>query len=270
MGEREKISACVITFNEEVKIRRCLESLAWCDEIIVLDSHSTDKTVEICREFTDQVFQHAWMGYVGQRNLVRERAHHEWVLFLDADEEVSPALRDEILAEFHRGTGSIVGYEFPRQVWYANRWIRHGDWYPDVKLRLFRKQFGRTEGEEPHDHVVVTGPVKRLRSALWHYTYDDIQDHLRTLNRFTTITARERVIAGQGFRWSDVFLRPFLRFLRGYLLKGGFLDGGPGFIVSVINAFGVFVKYAKVWELARPPELPARPPPGPAAEGRKP
>jgi len=111
---REKISACVITFNEERKIARCLRSLAWCDEIVILDSFSTDRTLEICREFSDRIFQHEWMGYVGQRNLVREKAVHSWLLFLDADEEVSPGLRADILREFEKGTGKYVGFEFPR------------------------------------------------------------------------------------------------------------------------------------------------------------
>jgi len=246
---REKISACVICFNEEHKIARCLQSLTWCDEIVVLDSYSTDRTVEICRQFTDRVYQHEWLGYVGQRNLVRDMSRHPWVLFLDSDEEVSGALREEILREFESGTGDYVGYEFPRQVYYLGRWIRHGEWYPDVKLRLFRKSCGRTEGLEPHDKVAVSGPVKRLRNPLWHYTYDSIADHLDTLNRFSSITAKQRFALGARFRWHDLLLRPLLRFWRGYLFKGGLLDGWHGLIIAVFSAYGVFAKYAKVLEL---------------------
>jgi len=246
---REKISACVITFNEERKIARCLRSVTWCDEIVVLDSFSTDRTVEICRQFTDRVYQHEWLGYVGQRNLIRDMANFPWVFFLDSDEEVSLGLREEIIHEFERGTDPYVGYEFPRQVYYLGRWIRHGEWYPDVKLRLFKKEFGRTEGLEPHDKVVITGPVKRLKNPLWHYTYDDIRDHLETLNRFSTITAQQRFVQQHPFRWTDIVIRPLLRFLKGYFLRGGFRDGTHGYVIAMICAFGVFAKYAKLWEL---------------------
>jgi glycosyltransferase involved in cell wall biosynthesis len=245
---RPKISACVMTFNEEQKIRRCLRSVAWCDEIVVLDSFSTDRTVEICREFTSRVNQHDWLGYVAQRNLVRSMATHPWILFLDADEEVSPALRDEIIAQFEHGTDPYVGFEFPRQVYYIGRWICHGEWYPDVKLRLFARVHGRTEGQEPHDKVVVQGIVKRLQSPLWHYTYDDIADHIATLNRFSTITARQRYVEESPFLWRDLLVRPLFRFIKAYFLRAGFRDGAHGFVIAVTSAFGVFVKYAKLWE----------------------
>lgn len=238
-----------MTFNEEEKIARCLKSLTWCDEIVVLDSYSTDRTLEICRTFTDRIVQHEWMGYVGQRNLLRGLAQHPWVLFMDADEEISPALREEILREFNQGPGRNAGYEFPRLVFYLGRWIRHGEWYPDIKLRLFKKQFGRTEGQEPHDHVVVHGPVKRLQNPIWHYTYDGIRDQLDTINRFSTIAAHQRFTDSRAFRWSDLLLRPALRFLRGYVMKRGFLDGAQGFIIAILNSYGVFVKYAKHWEI---------------------
>jgi glycosyltransferase involved in cell wall biosynthesis len=247
--EREKISACVIVFNEEVKLRRCLESLTWCDEIIVADSFSTDRTVEVAREFTPNVFQHVWLGYVGQRNMIRERAAHPWILYLDSDEEVSPGLRDEILAEFEKGSPEYLGYEFPRLVYFLGRWIRHGEWYPDVKLRLFNKNFGRTEGEEPHDHVVVHGPVKRLKNPVYHYTYDDLRDQNETLNRFSSITAQQKYVKDQKFRWIDFFFRPAFRFIKGYILRLGFLDGVPGLIIAITNSYGAFLKYAKLWEL---------------------
>ena len=246
---RDKISACVICCNEERKIRRCLQSLTWCDELIVLDSFSTDRTVSICREFTDRVYQHEWLGYVGQRNLVREMSKFPWILFLDSDEEVSPGLRDEILAEFERGNGEYVGYEFPRLVYYLGRWIRHGEWYPDVKLRLFKKEFGRTEGIEPHDKVVVKGAVKRLKHPVWHYTYDDVHDHLETMNRFSTITAQQKFVQEIGFHWYDLLLRPGFRFVKGYFLRAGFMDGAHGFIIAVVSAFGACMKYVKLWEL---------------------
>lgn len=272
---REPISACVITFNEEEKIQRCLESVQWCDEIVVLDSFSTDRTLEICRRYTDRVYQNEWLGYVGQRNLIREWAQSPWILFLDSDEEVSGGLRDEILAEFERGTGATAGYEFPRLVYYVGRWIRHGEWYPDVKLRLFRKAQGRAEGEEPHDRIVVTGPVRRLKNPIWHYTYDDLGDQVNTLNRFSGISARQRYVREKRFRWIDLLFRPPFRFVRSYLFKGGFLDGTHGFMIAVMNAYGTFAKYAKLWELeyrrtARFHELPDTGPEGKKAPPPKP
>ena len=187
---RPKISACVMTLNEERNMRRCLESLAFCDEIVVLDSFSRDRTVEICREFTDRVLQEEWKGYIRQRNRLRELATHDWVLFLDADEEISPSLRDQILYQFRLGTGKYMGYEFPRQVFYLGKWIRHGEWNPDIKLRLFRKDKGYSGGQEPHDMVIVEGPVKTLTGKLWHYTYRNLTHHLQVINRFSGISAR--------------------------------------------------------------------------------
>jgi glycosyltransferase involved in cell wall biosynthesis len=248
---REKISACITAGNEEKKIRRCLESVRWCDEIVVVDSFSTDRTAELCREFTDRVYQHEWLGYIGSKNLIRGMASHPWLLYLDADEEISPDLRDEILREFNGGHGEIVGYRFPRLVHFLGRWIRHGEWYPDYKLRLFRKDAGRSAGEEPHDRVIVNGPVKTLRSPLYHYTYDDLHDQIETLNRYTTITAREKYRKGERFRYVDYFVRPLWRFLKSYFLKKGFLDGLPGLFIARISAFGVRMKYAKLWELER-------------------
>jgi len=246
---REKISACILTFNEERKISRCLSSLTWCDEIIILDSYSTDRTVDICRQYTDNVHQCEWRGYVGQRNMVRELAKHPWVLFMDSDEEASPALRDEILEEFNSGTGHYVGYDFPRQVYYLGRWIRHGEWYPDVKLRLFKKDFGRTEGQEPHDKVIVRGPVKHLKHPIWHYTYDDLADHINTLNRFSTITAQQRFVTGEKFFWFNMLGHPVFRFFKSYFLRGGFLDGRHGLAIAMMSSYGAFLKYAKQWEL---------------------
>jgi glycosyltransferase involved in cell wall biosynthesis len=247
---REKISACITAGNEEEQIRRCLKSVEWADEIVVVDSFSTDRTVEICKEFTDRVYEHKWLGYIGQKNLAKDLAEGPWILFVDADEEVSAELRDEILSAFDSGESrSMSGYEFPRMVYYLGRWIRHGDWYPDVKLRLFRKEHGRCGGKEPHDRLIVEGNVKRLKNCMYHYTYADIADQVSTMNRFSSITAAGQSDAGRPFRMSDVLFRPVFRFIRGYFIRGGFLDGLPGLVVAVTTSFGVFIKYAKLWEL---------------------
>jgi glycosyltransferase involved in cell wall biosynthesis len=247
---REKISACITAGNEEHNIRRCLESVRWVDEIVVVDSFSKDRTAEICREYTPLVYQHKWLGYIGQKNLIRDMATNPWILFIDADEEVSPDLRAEILEEFGTGRNlAFAGYEFPRMVHYLGRWIRHGDWYPDVKLRLLRKDRCVCAGQEPHDQMQVKGPVSRLRSPLYHYTYIDISDQMVTLDRFSSITAHTLRESGRRFKLFDLLFRPGFRFFRGYILKRGFMDGIPGFIIAKSAAFGTFAKYAKIWEL---------------------
>ena len=247
--DRPRISACVMTLNEEANIRRCLASLTWCDEIVVVDSGSTDRTVEYCKEFTEQVYEHPWAGYIAQRNVCRERATFEWVLFLDADEEVSNELRDNILTELSHRNGKYDGYQFPRKVFYLGRWINHGEWYPDVKLRLFRKEKGHSGGQEPHDMVIVDGPVKTLKGNILHYTYSSIQDHVSTINRFSSISAQQKYDSGRRFRFTDLAIRPGFRFFKALIIKRGFLDGLRGVIIASISSFGVVMKYAKLREL---------------------
>jgi len=246
---RDKISACLTVGNEENNIRRCLESLKWVDEIVVVDSFSKDHTVDICKEYTDRVYQHEWRGYVGQKKLIKEMARHPWILFIDADEEMSPQLRDEILEEFESGRNrNFAGYEFPRMVFFLGRWITHGEWWPDIGMRLYRKDKGTCCGREPHDHVVVDGPIKRLNGCLYHYTYDDISDQILTMNRFSTIASASLHEERRKFHGIDMFFRPAFRFFKGYILKRGFLDGYSGFIIAMLSATGVLFKYAKLWE----------------------
>lgn len=252
MSQKIKLSVCIITGNEEENIRRCLESVSgWVDEIVVVDSFSTDKTVEICYEYTDRVFQHRWLGYIGQKSIARNLASNDWVLFVDADEAVSDKLKQEILQLFEKGAPTdAVGYDFPRQVWFLNRWIRHGDWYPDTKLRLFKKSCGHCCGCEPHERIDVDGVVHHLKSPLYHYTYDDIRDQLNTLNRFSSISADGVDIKKKksfAILFGMFFHSPF-RFFRCYFIKCGFMDGMPGLIIATTAAFGTFVKYAKLWE----------------------
>lgn len=246
----QKISACIIAGNEEDNIERCLKSVTWADEVVVLDSFSKDRTVEIARRYTDQVYQHAWLGYIGQKKHISELAAGPWIFFVDADEEISPALRDEVQALFATPIPAEVhGFECPRLVYYLGRWIRHGDWYPDIKLRLFQKKFGHCGGKEPHDRVYVEGEIRRLKGQIYHYTYTDIEDQIATINRFSSISAKTRVEEGHRVRLWDVVFRPLFRFFRGYIFKLGFLDGTPGLIVAGTVAFGTFAKYCKLWEI---------------------
>ena len=249
-GPDEKITVCIICGNEESNIERCLKSVMWADEVLVVDSFSTDRTPEIARRYTPNVIQKEWLGYIGQKKFIADLAKGPWILFVDADEEISPALREEIEHLFSRPLPPEVhGFDCPRLVPYLGRWIRHGDWYPDTKLRLFKKAFGECGGQEPHDRVYVTGEVRRLRGELYHYTYTDIEDQLTTINRFSTISAKTHDAEGRKVTMRDLIFRPAYRFIRGYFFKLGFLDGIPGLIVAKNVAFGTFSKYAKLWEL---------------------
>jgi glycosyltransferase involved in cell wall biosynthesis len=246
---RPTISAIVVCFNEEENIGACLESLRWCDEIVVVDSFSTDRTVEICRRFTDNVIQRPWAGYIGQKAFALSQATKEWVLLVDADERVTPELTEEMQEALSRDGGAYAGYAVPRLVFYLNRWWRRGGWYPDYKTRLFRRERATLGGSDPHEKVLVDGQVRRLRHPLHHFTYRNIEDHVQRINRFTSISSGE--LRKQGDRWklTDALLHPAGRFLRCYFLQRGFMEGFAGFYVAVTAAMYVFLKYAKLWEL---------------------
>jgi glycosyltransferase involved in cell wall biosynthesis len=243
------VSAIVVCRNEEDRIGDCLASLRWCDEIVVIDSFSTDRTPEICRRYADRFMQREWAGYRNQKAFAQSQASKEWVLSVDSDERVTPDLRDEIRSVLAGDAGEYNGYSMPRLVYYLGRWWWRGGWYPDYNVRLFRRDRAVFGGSEPHDKILVDGKVRRLRNPLHHYSYRNIHDHLRRINQFTSISSQE--LRKEGGRWHlrDALLRPAVRFFRSYILKRGFMDGFAGFYVAVTAAVYVFLKYAKLWEL---------------------
>ncbi len=247
---KHKVSACIITFNEERNIRDCLESVAWADEIVVIDSGSTDATVAICKERTERVYVRDWPGHVAQKNRAIETASHDWVFCIDADERVTPLLRREI-EETLGGEPVHQGYTVPRLTWYLGRWIRHGSWYPDRKLRLFRRSVGRFEGQDPHDRAEVPGSVGHFHGDLLHYSYRDLSHHLQQINKYTDTMAGIKARAGMGLSLLRMLTRPPAKFLKMYALRLGFLDGTPGFIAAAMGAVYEFMKYAKLWDLRR-------------------
>lgn len=251
------LSVVIITFNEADNIRECLESVKWADEIVVVDSLSTDRTRELAREYTEHVIERTWQGHVDQKNFALERATSDWVLSIDADERVGPELAAEIRQAVQRDDPRIVGYTMPRRTFYLGRWINHGGWYPNRKLRMVRRGKAHWGGVNPHDHLYADGSTADLKGDLVHYTYRDIADHLRTIDSFTTIAAREMYSKGRRTALPYMLLNPPLRTVRMYLLRAGFLDGVPGFIVAALAGYYVFLKYAKLWELCRR-EKPAR------------
>lgn len=243
------VSAIVVCFNEEDRIEDCLESIRWCDEIVVVDSFSTDRTPEICRRYTDRFVQRQWNGYRDQKAFAHSQASKDWVLLVDSDERVTPELKEEILSVLAGKNGRYAGYAVPRLVNYLDRWWWHGGWYPDYDVRLFRRERATWGGSDPHEKILVDGPVCRLRHPLHHYSYRNIEDHLERINRFTSISSRELRKEGGQWRLSAALLRPAVRFFRSYFLKRGFLEGFAGFYVAVTAAVYVFLKYAKLWEL---------------------
>ena len=244
------VTATVITLNEAANLRAALASLSWADEIIVVDSESRDDTVAIAREFTDRVIVRPWPGYVAQKNFAAGEARHDWIFSLDADERVSPALAEEIKA-LVAGGPSATGYRVPRVTFHLGRWLRSTDWYPDYQLRLYDRRRARWAGRLVHESVTADGAVIDLRGELLHYAYRDLAHHVQTMDRYTSLAARQMFEDGRRAGWFDLAVHPPAAFLRNYLLRGGFRDGAPGLIVSAMNARYVGLKFAKLWELQR-------------------
>ena len=247
---RSRLSVVVITRNEEARLRACLESAAWADELVVVDAESQDKTVQIAREFTDRVLVRPWAGFAEQKNFAVAQATGDWILSLDADEEIPPELRAEIGALL-AAEAAADGYRVPRRNIFWGRWIRHGGLYPDWQLRLFRRGRGRFVPREVHESVRVEGRVGRLESPLVHRSYRDVADFLERADRYSTLAAAEWVRGGRRAGVGDLVVRPAGRFLAMYVARGGFLDGWPGFLLACLYAYYVFVRSAKVWEGAR-------------------
>jgi glycosyltransferase involved in cell wall biosynthesis len=243
------VSAIVVCFNEEDRIADCLESVRWCDEIVVVDSFSTDRTAEICRRYADRFVQQAWAGYRDQKAFAHSLATRDWVLVVDADERVTLELRQEIIDALNRDGQAYAGYAVPRLVYFLRRWWWRGGWYPDYGVRLFRRERATWGGTDPHEEIIVDGRICRLKNPLHHYSYRNIDDHIQRINRYTSLSSRELKKEGEGWRRSDALLRPAVRFFRFYILERGFLEGFAGFYVALTAAFYVFLKYAKLWEL---------------------
>jgi glycosyltransferase involved in cell wall biosynthesis len=246
-----KVTATVITFNEAANIAAALESLSWADEIIVVDSESSDDTVAIARRFTDRVIVRPWPGYIAQKNFAAEQAAHDWIFSLDADERVTADLAREV-REVLQQEPSVHGFRVPRVTFHLGRWIRSTDWYPDYQLRLYDRRHARWAGRYVHESVTVDGVVGKLGNDLQHYAYRDVAHHLLSMDRYTTLAARQMFEDGRRAGWFDVLIHPRLAFLRNYVLRGGFRDGMPGLIISVMNAYYVGLKFAKLWELCSP------------------
>jgi glycosyltransferase involved in cell wall biosynthesis len=256
MSKPVKISAVVITLNEEKNIGRCLDSVRQvADEIIVVDSFSSDRTSDICSRRGVHFIQHTFEGHIEQKSYAASRAGHDRVLSLDADEALSEELVHSILLV--KQNWLYDGYSFNRLTNYCGKWIRHSGWYPDTKLRLWDRRKGQWGGINPHDRVVLDGGsrVAHLDGDLHHWSYHNIRDHIDTINSFSEIAARAAHTDGRRANLAlDIVLNPLLTFFKKYFLKLGILDGYPGFVIAVHTAYGKFLKYIKLRELNKKSE----------------
>lgn len=256
-----KLTATVITRNESANIEAALRSLAWADELIVVDAGSTDDTAAIARRFASRVDVRDWPGYSAQKNYAASIASHDWILSLDADERVTPALAGEIRTLLQAEPPPRRGYRIPRVTWYLGRWIRTTDWYPDYQLRLYDRRAGTWNARPVHESVSLSGPPGRLHGEIQHLSYRDVRHHLATIEKYTTLAAEQWRAEGRRTSMLAMAAHPPLAFARNYLLRGGIRDGLAGLTVSALNAYYVFLKLAKLWDLQRAPD-PARLPPG--------
>jgi len=249
--KKPSLSVAIITLNEEDVIERTLKSIKFAGEIIVVDSGSTDGTVEICKKYTGSVIYNKWPGYAAQKNLAIEKCSGDWILPLDADEPLEPALADEII-RIMGSDNAMDGYFIPRKTFFLGKQIRHGGWSPDYTLRLFKKGKGRYKERKVHEALTVEGEKGRTSNAILHYTVRDIATYFKTLNRYSTLAVEEMARSGK-LRGTvlDILIRPLWAFIHKYFFRLGFLDGVHGFIINGCHAFYVFSKYSKAWEKKR-------------------
>jgi glycosyltransferase involved in cell wall biosynthesis len=251
MDCKNSLSVAIIAKNEADRIEHLLISCAFANEIIVVDSGSTDGTQTICEDAGARVIFNEWPGYVAQKQFAMEATFSEWILCLDADEEVSPALVKEIIKAMEDAGSEVCAFSMPRLSRYLGRWIRHGGWYPDRKVRLIRRGSGTWQGVDPHDKLVVTGEIRQLKNPILHHVYRGISDQVATINNFSEIYAEQGSYRGGWFVVAGLF-HAFGKFVECYFWKLGFWDGIPGLIIAVNSAWYTFLKHAKKWESGLP------------------
>jgi glycosyltransferase involved in cell wall biosynthesis len=246
----DKLSVVLITYNEEKNIARCLDSVKEiADEIVVVDSFSNDRTKEICKAYQVRFIQNEFKGHIEQKNFAADLAQNDYVLSLDADEALDSKLKTSILKE--KARFSKDAYEMNRVTCYLGKWIRHGAWYPDRKLRLWNRHKGRWGGQNPHDCYMMNdgSSIGRLKGDLLHYSYYSVEEHVKQFDKFTSISAQQMFAEGKKSSVLQIFLSPLVSFFKGFFLKMAFLDGFYGIVICIINSFATFIKYLKLREL---------------------
>lgn len=247
MSVKLPISLVVVTLNEEANIERCLRSVPFAAEVVVVDSFSTDQTRELAQKLGARVLQEKWRGYGPQKAFAVSQAQNDWILSLDADEALSPELQQEIVEKF-ASLQPDTGYELPRRSFHLGRWIGHGGWYPDAQLRLFNRQQSNWSDDVLHEKVQVKHKV-RLKNDLLHWVFEDLSDQVLTNNKYSTLGAQNLVRAGKRFSLFKLIFKPWTKFVECYFLKQGFRDGIPGFVIAVGAGYSMFLRHAKLWEL---------------------
>ena len=245
----QKISVVIVTFNEELNIERCLGSVQWADEIIVVDAFSTDTTAKICRRMKAKVLLRKWEGFAAQKQFALSATSHEWVLLLDADEEVTPEVGTEIERVLSQQP-ECAGYEIGRKSYFLGQWMKHGGWYPDIQLRLVLKSLASVSQRPVHEGLEVKGRIGRLHGALHHYSYHSLRQYIAKTNDYTSLdvmnklglTNRRRV------RWYNLIINPTSVFVRMFFALRGFNDGFRGFLLAVYSSIYKLLLYAKTWE----------------------
>lgn len=246
------VAAIVITKNEEHNIAACLDTVRWTDQLVVVDAESTDRTAEIARRYTPQVFVRPWPGFGPQKNFAFDQVHCDWILILDADERVTDRLRDEIRRTIDGpAPGDVAGFEIPRRNYFYGRWLRGGGVYPDYQIRLIKRGSGRYDDTLVHERLQLEGRIARLAEPFEHHSIPTVGDHYRKIGRYTSLAADEKLktaghISGVQLGWHHVGT-----FAKAYVLRKGYTDGVPGLIAALFAAMYTFVKYAKAWELVQ-------------------
>jgi len=243
-----KLSGFVVTYNEERNIRECLESVSFCDELIVVDSHSTDRTREIAAECGARVIERDWPGYLLQKSFACDQCANDWVLLIDADERVTPELKEQILQALGR-RGPEVGFELNRVNYFLGRWWRRGGWYPEYRLRLFRRSESEWNGIDPHEKVIPRGKVGQLHGELLHFSFADIEQQTLRHLKYAKLAAAQIIQSGEVVGWKQLTWNPIVRFFKFYFLKYGYREGICGLVVAMNEGFYTFLKYAFAWEI---------------------
>lgn len=243
-----KISGLIICKNEEKNIEECIKSILWCDEILIIDSYSEDSTIDLAEKHTDKIFQNEWKGFSEQRKFGLTKVNYEWIFSLDADERCTKELEAEIKNLLKKDSIPENGFEIPRKSFFLNKWIKHGGWYPNYQLRLFKKQFAGLSDRLVHESYTVEGPTGKLENNILHYTVSSVSEYVTKINTYSNLSALEKKNKKK-INFLDILVMPQIAFFIQYVLKGNFLDGMGGLMVSKFHMITKLLNNMKIWEI---------------------
>lgn len=245
---KNQLSIVVITKNEQENIQDCLESIKWANEIILVDAQSTDRTVEIAKNYTDKIFVREWKGYSDAKNFGAQHANCEWIFFIDADERITDELRREIQQKISDNTNEFVAFMVARRTYFLGKWIKHCGWYPNYVIRMVKNGYGKFNELNVHERLLVNGKIGKFKNDLLHFTDKNLYQYFEKFNNYTTLAAIDLFDQNRNFKIKNLLLNPIFTFIRMYFLRLGFLDGIHGLVLCTLSSLYVFTKYAKLWE----------------------